>query len=429
MTSTTHDRECDLLIIGSGMAGMAAAFFAARRQIDTVQVGVAGEINLASGMLDLLGVHPVDGGHRLVDPWEGLHRLQQDCPRHPYALLPVDTIRTAFDLLLDFLHRAHLPYMHLHRRNVEMITPVGTVKTTYALPETMAAGIRALAEKWPVLLVDFHGLKGYSAIQIKEAMSSHWPGLETLRLFLPDLPEDLFAERMARWMEMRDSRRWLADAIAPHLGRFKAVALPAVLGVYRSQDVAAEIGGRLGLPVFEIPTMPPGATGLRLREAFESHLPAMGVRTFYQHRAAAPRRLADGRFRVELRNDFEAREMLCRSVLLATGRFYGRGLAADRSGIRESLFGLSVHQPPGRTHWHQKDFLHPAGHPVNRAGVTVDHRFRPTDGGGSPRYDNLAAAGSVLAHQDWMREKCGSGLAIATAFGAVESLCRHLAGQ
>jgi glycerol-3-phosphate dehydrogenase subunit B len=27
----------------------------------------------------------------------------------------------------------------------------------------------------------------------------------------------------------------------------------------------------------------------------------------------------------------------------------------------------------------------------------------------------------VLAHQDWMRMKCGAGLAIATAYGAVQS--------
>jgi glycerol-3-phosphate dehydrogenase subunit B len=27
-----------------------------------------------------------------------------------------------------------------------------------------------------------------------------------------------------------------------------------------------------------------------------------------------------------------------------------------------------------------------------------------------------------LAHQDWMRMKCGSGLAIATAYGAVNAL-------
>jgi hypothetical protein len=33
----------------------------------------------------------------------------------------------------------------------------------------------------------------------------------------------------------------------------------------------------------------------------------------------------------------------------------------------------------------------------------------------------LFAAGSILAHQDWMRMKCGSGLALSTAYAAVNS--------
>ncbi len=36
--------ECDLMIIGSGMAGMAAAVYAANRGINTAQAGVTGEI-------------------------------------------------------------------------------------------------------------------------------------------------------------------------------------------------------------------------------------------------------------------------------------------------------------------------------------------------------------------------------------------------
>ena len=41
--------HCDLLVIGSGMTGMAASLFAANRGIDTVQVGLAGELGFASG--------------------------------------------------------------------------------------------------------------------------------------------------------------------------------------------------------------------------------------------------------------------------------------------------------------------------------------------------------------------------------------------
>jgi glycerol-3-phosphate dehydrogenase subunit B len=36
------------------------------------------------------------------------------------------------------------------------------------------------------------------------------------------------------------------------------------------------------------------------------------------------------------------------------------------------------------------------------------------------------AIGSILARQDWIRAKCGSGLAIATAWAAIDHLAREL---
>ena len=64
----------------------------------------------------------------------------------------------------------------------------------------------------------------------------------------------------------------------------------------------------------------------------------------------------------------------------------------------------------------------PAGHPVDRAGIVVDDAFRPVDITGKVVRPGLYAAGTILAHQDWLREKCGAGLAVATAWAAVAAL-------
>ena len=71
--------------------------------------------------------------------------------------------------------------------------------------------------------------------------------------------------------------------------------------------------------------------------------------------------------------------------------------------------------------WHSERFLDPRGHPLNSAGVEVDDYFRPVDDKKNLIHENLFAAGTILAHQDWMRMKCGSGIAIATAYAAVEA--------
>ncbi len=85
---------------------------------------------------------------------------------------------------------------------------------------------------------------------------------------------------------------------------------------------------------------------------------------------------------------------------------------------------LPVYQPEERKAWHRDDFLDPRGHPINRAGLEIDDDFHPLDSSGRPAFQTLFAAGSILAHQDWMRMKCGSGLAIGTAFGAVQAFIR-----
>jgi glycerol-3-phosphate dehydrogenase subunit B len=171
--------------------------------------------------------------------------------------------------------------------------------------------------------------------------------------------------------------------------------------------------------MFEIPTMPPGVTGLRLKEAFERGLAARNVHLLLENKVFRASAFNGGGFLLEVGRMEPERSVRPAAVLLATGRFMGGGLLTDRHAVREPLFNLPVHQPERREDWHREDFLDRRGHPVNRAGLETDAFFRPTDASGRPVHPRLFAAGSILAHQDWMRMKCGSGLALATAYAAV----------
>ena len=417
--------KCDLMVIGTGLAGMAAALFAANRNIDTIQVGQAGGINFASGLFDLLGVHPIESGCVWEDPWAGIEKLILDIPGHPYARLGTPVIRHAMEEFIPFMGQAGQPYVVKPGRNVRVITAVGTVKTTYAVPKTMAGGVEAFAERRPCLLVGFHGLKGYSVHQIVQTLGERWPELRAVSIPFPDMKGELYCEQLARSLEIRRVCNNLAASIKEYLGGVKVVGLPAVLGVRRPVGVMRELEQALGMPVFEIPTMIPTATGLRLREAFEQHLPRMGVRTFYQSRVLGIERSEEGSICLHVGNDTMPSVMVrARAVVLASGRFLGKGLRAERTGVHESIFGLPVFQPSRRDDWHQRDFLHPGGHLINRSGLEIDDDFRPVDENRRFLYPNLYAAGSILAHQDWMREKCGSGLAVATAYGAIKAYQR-----
>jgi glycerol-3-phosphate dehydrogenase subunit B len=420
--------NCDLLVIGSGITGMAAALFAANRGMNTVQVGLAGELGFSSGFLDLLGVHPVADGRVWDRPFDGMAALIKEYPRHPYAFLNADEMRTALAGFISFLAVNGLPYHTEPDHNLTMITPAGTLKTTYAVPATVQNGVRAVTEKAPCLIIDFHGLKGFSGTQIVEALDTAWPDLKTRRIPFPDASGELLPEHMALSLERPEYRAQLADAMRPHLDSVAYVGLPAILGLYQPMTVFEDMQRRLNRPLFEIPTMPPAIGGLRLKGVFEQALPRLSVRTHYQQKIiAVDYRGRDG-FRFDIGRGHPQRVIRAKRAILASGRFIGGGLASDRKAVRETIFNLPVYQPGTRSKWHRKSFLDPKGHPINRFGVETDDHWQPVDNNGLPVYPGLFAAGSILAHQDWSRQKCGAGLGITTAYAAVKAAHQWMAG-
>lgn len=411
------------MIIGAGMTGAAAALFAARQGIKTVQVGLTGETLYASGLFDLYGVSHGPSRQLIDNPWQGLGQLKKKFPLHPFAHLKQDQIRSAMDQLTDFLASAGHPYRGHADKNVRLITPVGTVKRTFRVPASMWGGVQALGTKAPCLIVDIMGLRGFSAKQIVGTLKAHWPGLSvaTIDLAWENRLGPKYAEHIARGLEVEQNRLALADAIRPHLKDQTFVGLPAILGIHSALAAWQDLERLLGRKVFEIPTMPPAIAGVRLKEIFDAQLPRLGVTTHFHQRVFNINPLKDGRFALAVGHSEPEFTIVADNLLLATGRFLGKGLVAERQGIREPLLDLPVVQPEDRSGWHRESFLSAKGHAINMAGLAVDRHFRPVDAGGRVVFPNLYAAGSILAHQDWVRTKSGTGLAVATALGAIQA--------
>ena len=424
--SDSQTAKYDLCIIGTGLAGLAATMFAVNRGLSCVQVGQTGEINFSSGLLDLLGVHPVGEKNILSDPWAGIDALVRDIPEHPYARLPKEDIQAAFKELLSFLKETGLTYHRRMNHNSAVLTSLGTLKPTYGVPHTMWNGVAALKKNPAGLILDIRGLKGFSARQIAAALQNDWPDLLTGRISFPGMDHlnEVYPEHMANALILPENREKFARAVRPHLKDAQIIGLPAILGIYRTHEVVSDLEKRIGLPLFEIPTIPPSVPGLRLKEAFERGLRAKGVRYFSQNRVLSARAGKDRYFELDIGRKTAEDSVKSRGIILASGRFIGGGLYADRQRIKETIFDLPVHQPGNRAGWHHRDMLDPRGHPVNRAGLEIDDSFRPLNSSHRPAFRTLFAAGSILAHNDWKRMKCGAGLAIASAFGAIKSVMR-----
>jgi glycerol-3-phosphate dehydrogenase subunit B len=417
-----HERVMDLAVIGSGLAGLAAGVYAVNRGIDAARVGSTGALAYTTGYLDFLGTALHERSF-YAEPREGLPALREAFPGHPYARLSETHIETAFKEFLACLAEAGLPYS-CQGGNLVALSPMGTLKSTYAVPATMLAGVEAYAARTPCLLADFTGLKAFSAKGIAATLRPVWPEIRPCTLQFPDLDwaGELYPEAMARCLEVPATREALADRLMPQLGAVRCVGLPAVLGIHNSAAVREHLSSLLGLPVFEIPTLPPGVPGIRLRENVDDVLRAKGMTLFAQRYAFAVRRAGE-LFHIDIGENAPEVTLSARNLILATGRFLSGGLLADRVwGVSEPLLRIPVKAPKNRACWHKDDYFDPQGHPLNRAGIVTDDAFRPLDASGNPLAPNLYAVGSILADQDWVREKSGAGIALATALKAVEAI-------
>lgn len=425
MHHPTREIEVGLAIVGTGIAGFAAAVFAANRGIVTAIAGHTGALACTTGHLDLLGRAIDRNGSRAVrDPWAALAALRADEPRHPLSSVGAHDIRRAFDEFTAFLGGQGIGYTAPGDANVEAPTPAGTRKLTLCVPSTMAAGPRALAAGAPMAIVGIERLKGFSAAEVVANLGARGATASARQIAFPDLARgEVYPEVMARALEVPATRVRFAALLREAAAGMRTVGLPAILGMHRPDDVHADLQRLSGLEIFEIPTMPPSVPGVRLREAMEQALPARGVTLIAQRKVAALE-LDDGGATLALADVAGPIRIRAEAVLLATGRFLSGGLDAQPQGIREPLLDLPVAQPAARDDWYREHYTDPRGHPVSRAGVEVDAEGRPLGRDGRAFHPRLFAAGTLLAHQDWVRSRSGAGIAIATAWRAVQAAGR-----
>lgn len=425
MTEEARYFDTDLAIIGSGIAGFAASIFAIKRGINTAQIGNTGAVAYTTGYLDLFGA--VEGSSESIDdPWQSLESLKESYPNHPLANIQSADIRLGFEQFTAFLGECGIAYNSPTDSNITALTPAGTLKKTLCIPRTMEAGPRAFAEKTNCVIVDFRGLKGFSAHQVVANLRDKWPELSCQRVTFPDMEHgEIYPEVIARALEVAKTRERLATILIEAAGNAKVIGLPAVLGMHEPDRVKNELERLTGLTIFEIPTMPPSVPGIRLREMFEQVFPQKGI-TLIPQQKVDKLEFEDNHATLSLSDNYGPITIRAKAVILATGRFLSGGLEAQIEGITESLLNLPVTQPEHRADWYNEKYTGSKGHSIHKAGIEIDESFRPITKDGTPYNERLFAAGVILAHQDWIRSRSGAGIAISTAYKAVEAAEKFL---
>jgi glycerol-3-phosphate dehydrogenase subunit B len=401
-----------VLIIGAGLTGLFAANLAAERQAEVTLVTEGrGGLELSHGCIDVLarGTTPAS-----------LHKLPAS---HPYSLTGAASLQAGLTAFLRLVADGGLPYVGTLAETLLLPTAVGGVHPTTCAQVSLATG--DLRRPQAIALAGFACFRDFSAelaasglraqgYQVTSALSLDLPGAQGQR--------DLYATDIGRRFDDPVWRREACRIWKPRLPSAPRLGLPAVLGLARPTEVHEDIQHRLGVEVFEIPTLPPSLPGVRLERLLRLAAQARGVHIVEGARALGETDRQGARPRATGALAASAggpRRFSADRVILATGGSLHGGLVFHPDGrIEEPVFDLPVHHAQSRESWAAASPFAPQ--PYSTLGVQVGSDMRPVGRDGQILFDNLFAAGGLLAGADRASEGARQGIDLASAYRAVE---------
>lgn len=419
----------DLLVIGAGLAGLSAALTAAEAGL-SVRVVSKGlnALHWSAGTFDLLGYTPPRSAP-VRQPWDAMLRLPIV---HPYQVAGVERVRAAVDRFIGWTEQEGLPYSGgtVADENFMLPSPVGAMRPVYLAPQAQCAG--DLSNEQPLLVVGFDGARDFYPHMLAEHLNRQGRNARGLVLPISLITQrrDANTVHLAVELEKSEHQSNLGAALKAAVRAGERIGLPAILGLDEHTKTVERLSALAGATIFEIPTLPPSAPGLRLTTALRRLLARHNVRVEVGMEVIDIQ-VEDGVIQwVTTSTSARPLKHVARGFVLATGGVLGGGFQSDHRGrFWETIFHLPLSVPQDRSQWFRPLFLDPQGQPVFCGGVTVNHDFQPLDGRGGIVYRNLWAAGGALAGADALQERSLEGISVAAGVAAGEAAAAALQEQ
>ncbi len=403
----------EVLIIGAGLTGLFASILAADRGASVTLVAQGrGGLALSHGCIDIWG---------RKTPSRALVRLRKS---HPYHLANVRSLQAALEILLELTREAEYPLSGSLGRNLQLPTATGAVHPTSYAPVPLAQG--DLSNETSITFAKLEYFRDFYPHMAAANLRRAGIAVEgVIELPIPNSPlqRDAYATDIARLFDDSIWRRETARLWKPRLAGIRRLGLPAVLGLRQPMQALNDMQELLGVSLFEIPTLPPSVPGLRLERILRQKALHVGVvfvegsQAVGQIAKRAKRRQVSGAI---LQTAGGPRECKADVVLLATGGVLHGGLISRQDGrFQESVFDLPVSHNQNRAKW--TTVLPLDAQPYSVYGLTVSDRMQPLSVDGKPIFDNLFAAGGLLAGADRGMEGSRQGIDLATAYRAIEA--------
>lgn len=443
------DLDTDVLVIGGGMAGLAAGIRSQESGAKTTLIRKGqSATSYSSGAIDVSGYLP-SGSQQLLSSREGIEAVASFYPLHPYSILgfgsadnddipglAIERVGQAVEWLTKHLKSTPAQLYGGIDSNLEGITLVGTKKPTALLQQTMWPGEFAIDDEGVIL---FLGIKGVPELNPKIASKTflenqarigeppHKSGNASLVVAPFGHEYNLSTTNIARWLDREENMVTFAEQVTKKAKQFGAtyIALPPILGLEENLRNQSALQEATSASVFELLSFPPSVPGFRLQRSLERVFTEKGGHLLIGHQAQPSSIESSKITEVSARSPRRMVNIRTKSVVLASGKYIGGGLAATEEGLRETVFGLMTvtdeFRDSGKTRPQRLTnvvSLSPDSHSLFGCGLSVDQFLRPVNTDGDAAAENLFAAGSILAGYSYAMEKNGLGVALSTGYHA-----------
>jgi len=454
------DLECDIIVIGGGMAGLVAGTIASENGLSTILLRKGQSATAySSGAIDVMGYLP-EATEPFSSPEEGLTAVAGLHPLHPYSIIGygedvkpdevadaiVGRARESLLWLKTSLSETIAPLMGSFDSNIHPITILGTTKPTCLVQKTMFSETLAQNQDSVLLFAGFTGYpdfnssiaaKTYLEDRIAIGAAPRKVGGCILQLAPFGKTYNLSSIEIARHFDHTDSIENIIEQLKKQVDQLGAthVAFPPVLGLKFAIDNKNTLEKSLGVEVFELLGFPPSIPGMRLQLALEGLFKKSGGKLMVGQEAISYTMKENQVTQIIAKAPRRELTINTKAVILASGKFIGGGLQGDQNGIREPVFDQmtvtgAYHSAndviPSR--YTNRVSISPEGQPVFSCGLTVDPHFRPIREDGVEWARNLFAAGSILAGYDFSTEKSGLGVAATTGYSAAKNAIDAIKG-